>query len=520
MLEQFQTSGYYGPVEVLTTRQRQRIMKAGANIRPELAEAWNKGLAVNSVEIFNVAISPSILDIVRELIGDDVLLWGAYFVNRRPGQAHPWHNDIESSVDKGKTVSVWIGLKNTTRDSGLSVIAGSHRFRKSIQEVAHHRNGGSHEMAPEELTLIASELDARSELVNPDIHDGQAIFFDGWIWHGSHNRTNSKRTALLLQFATPDAEIRIPDPNDHGWPFKFLQQPKPPCIMVSGRDEHHVNKIVPPPVGGGDKQHVSLSSQVYKLDVPLQTDEQTGWRPYKIFKGASPNLQGISCHASSLAPGQCPHPPHHHKEDEILIMLHGEAELELPDLASVDQDTKVTLRPGEFVFYPAWFFHTLTTTSETPANYLMFKWHNEAFDKGEGLQYGKYRIDDHFKEKPGKPYSTNRLFEEQTATLKMLQCHTTVMPPGVSYPAHIDAHDVAILILEGEVETMGSKAGPNTVIFYPGGHMHDMHNPNEVTARYLVFEFHGKHSRIVKRKKRTIWHKALSKRAWKEKLGI
>ena len=77
-----------------------------------------------------------------------------------------------------------------------------------------------------------------------------------------------------------------------------------------------------------------------------------------------------------------------------------------------------------------------------------------------------------------------------------------------------------MLILEGEVETMGAKAGPNTVVFYPGGQLHDMHNTGSVPAKYLVFEFHGKHSRIVKRKKRTLWQKALSKRAWKEKLGM
>ena len=48
------------------------------------------------------------------------------------------------------------------------------------------------------------------------------------------------------------------------------------------------------------------------------------------------------------------------------------------------------------------------------------------------------------------------------------------------------------MVLEGEVETLGERVGPHGVIFYPAGEPHGIHNPSESTARYVVFEFHGR----------------------------
>jgi redox-sensitive bicupin YhaK (pirin superfamily) len=55
----------------------------------------------------------------------------------------------------------------------------------------------------------------------------------------------------------------------------------------------------------------------------------------------------------------------------------------------------------------------------------------------------------------------------------------------------VDAYDVAIIVLEGEVETLGQRVAPHGVIFYAAGEAHGLSNPGTTTARYLVFEFHG-----------------------------
>ena len=54
----------------------------------------------------------------------------------------------------------------------------------------------------------------------------------------------------------------------------------------------------------------------------------------------------------------------------------------------------------------------------------------------------------------------------------------------------IDAYDVGIIVLEGEVETLGERVSQG-VIFYRAGEPHGIRNPSQSMAKYIVFEFHG-----------------------------
>ena len=70
-----------------------------------------------------------------------------------------------------------------------------------------------------------------------------------------------------------------------------------------------------------------ITTQVYHLALPLADDSERRWKPYRMFNGATPIIEELSCHASVLSPGFTPHPPHSHEEEELLIALQGEAEL-------------------------------------------------------------------------------------------------------------------------------------------------------------------------------------------------
>ena len=75
------------------------------------------------------------------------------------------------------------------------------------------------------------------------------------------------------------------------------------------------------------------------------------------------------------------------------------------------------------------------------------------------------------------------------------------MEPGAGYAAHEDSYDVAIIVLEGEVETLGKRAKPFDVIFYAEGEPHGMENPGDKVAKYIVFEFHGRRNERLRRLK-------------------
>jgi MoaA/NifB/PqqE/SkfB family radical SAM enzyme/quercetin dioxygenase-like cupin family protein len=234
-----------------------------------------------------------------------------------------------------------------------------------------------------------------------------------------------------------------------------------------------------------------LKNQGHPLPVPLPPDEEKKWKPYFLIRGITKGIQDFSCHVSVLVHGHCPHPPHTHKEEEILMMLSGEADLLLPQYQGVNQEPRLQLRPGEFVYYPPDYPHTLQTTSQASANYLMFKWYTPTSKRNpKALYFGHYKILDSLKYNEGKEgFAAHTLFEGPSAYLTRLHCHTSILAPQAGYKPHKDPYDVAIIVLEGEVETLSQRFQPHSMIFYPAGERHGMFNPGSVPAKYVVFEF-------------------------------
>src|SRR3954454_11341233 len=113
----FVSDGFIGPVRVFTERECSLLSAYLRSQRPPPAD-WHKGSAVTDWLMYRIAGSPHLLALLTPLLGEDIVLWGCSVVQRRPGEVHPWHVDIETSDPKGRYVSAWIGLENT-RNSAL-----------------------------------------------------------------------------------------------------------------------------------------------------------------------------------------------------------------------------------------------------------------------------------------------------------------------------------------------------------------------------------------------------------------
>jgi mannose-6-phosphate isomerase-like protein (cupin superfamily) len=484
---QFSERGYLDPIRVLTARQCADFLLS-ARAAPQPPD-WDKGHAVSSRVFYEIATQPAIIEVLAALLGEDVMLWGASLRVRPPGKAHPWHSDVETSGPLGKTVSVWIGMEHTSRESSLQIIPYSHRFGATVQEMRHQLGKRRDELTDDEIVAWARERDTRADLVTWSMSDGEALFFDGKLWHGSHNLLEKTRRALLLQYATPDTPIRIPDLESLDWPFRQLDQPRPACLMIRGSATSNVNRVVEAPVATEDAPP-RLTSLIRPLAIPLPPDEKRGWKPHRLFRGSTADVRSLTCHVSVLTHGHCPHPPHRHDEEELLLLLAGEVDLILPDAPSSPGNPRTRLQPGQLVYYPAQFAHTLEAVSEEPANYLMFKWRADAVEATSRLPFGRFDLSGFVKSQKAKEgFRPRRVFEGPTGCLRRLQCHVSTLTPEAGYAPHVDAYDVAIVVMEGEVETLGERVKPHGVIFYPAGEPHGIRNTGHATAKYVVFEF-------------------------------
>lgn len=478
-------AGYAGPVGVFDAEECARIL-SGFRAEVGRPKTWMKGWAAASPAFHRVATDPRILELIRPALGDDIVLWGASLIVKAESDVHPFHTDVESMAPEGGFVTVWIGLENTDRSSGLKFVPGSHRYGVTIQQL-NHRAGIKREHSTDETTLAAArQHDAAAEIVQPEVHDGQALVFDGRIWHGSHNKTKSVRTALLIQYARADRPVRIP--KGFNWPVEFHRSRKPPVVVVSGKGQPGINRIVRAPrrskaIGNGTHLLPGVSAAGGKH-----------FASFPHFWGGTPAVSDIECHSSILAPGASPHPPHQHIEEEILVVVAGEAELHVADdAAETTKAERVRMGPGDFAYYPAYVHHTLANVGDGPLLYTMLKWVNygkprapraapRAFVKaGDAIRSAEPGI--------GRP-----LWQVRTRWLRRLQAHASMLGPGEGYEPHADRYDVAIMLLSGSVETLGRPVSAPALLYHPAGKPHGIRAIGTEPARYLVFELDGRPS--------------------------
>ena len=471
--------GFAGPMRLFTREQCDLILRhyrcGGRKPTPE----WPKDRAVVDPFYYEVAMRPQILDRLADLLGPDVVLWGASVVERKPEQAHLVHTDIESSAPAGGFVSVWIGLEGTSRESALAMITRSHLFGTPVQQVMHEAGLARETTGNDRILALARQRDRAAELVQPAMGDGDALLMDGRIWHGSLNTGTAKRTALLLQYAKAGVDVPIQKPGNSDWPFRLTER-RATClpVLVAGK-----------PAAGPDAPHGQAPvGSVVSRNAGLAAGP-AGFSPFHILRGATPNAPDMESHVSVLAPGHSPHPPHRHVEEELLVVLDGEAEIVIPQAADDAAPRVETLRAGGLAYYPAYQFHTIRNVSARPVTYVMLKWRGAP--KETEKQLGTLVLDIGGVAADDKPISMPRLFEGPTGFLTKLHAHVTTMGPGKGYPAHVDRHDVAIIVFSGEVETLGQRIGPGGTAFSAAGEAHGLSNPGTVPARYLVFEFHA-----------------------------
>lgn len=487
----FTQQGYVTQPGVLTPAQcalLEKHLTLGREIEPA---GWWKGRAVTDRLLFDIASSEALLTLLAPLLGEDIVLYGASTVERAPAEQHAWHVDIESSAPGGRFATVWIGLRNTSPESGLKLIGGSHRYPQLLQEVQHagaYRRG----QADDDTVLgWARTFDAAAQIDVPAVSDGDAIAFAGRLWHGSLNRRDSgSRLALLLQYASADTPVFKPATDSLEWPLELDRQNRPPVVVVrgvGGPDGVGNRQVAPPPTS--PPQAAPLATVIQAIASPLAEDPRTGWRQHPFFQGLTPVHDAMTCHASVLSPGQMPHPPHCHLEEELLIILSGRAELLLGDSSDTGQATAHPAGAGTFAYYPAYQHHTLRNAGDEPLTYLMLRWRGAPVAEAGALE--TTRVDLRDRHAPGdKAFRTDLLFEGPTHWLGKLHAHYSEVEPGGGYEAHRDPYDIALVLLSGAIETLGSRVQAPAVVYYAANELHGLRGAGTETARYLVFEFH------------------------------
>lgn len=206
-IERWNRDGYLGPLDVY---RGEEICDLRGYFDGLLAEALAAGADSYSISsahlkharVWDVLTHPTIVGFVRDLLGNDVVGWGAHFFCKLPGDGKrvDWHQDCSYwPLTPTKAVTVWLAIDDADQQNGcMEVYCGSHThglidFEVSDpnsanvldQSVSHPERYGRHQCTP----LQAGQISIHSDL----------------LVHGSApNTSQRRRCGLTLRYCPAD----------------------------------------------------------------------------------------------------------------------------------------------------------------------------------------------------------------------------------------------------------------------------------------------------------------------------
>jgi ectoine hydroxylase-related dioxygenase (phytanoyl-CoA dioxygenase family) len=196
-----------------------------------------------SAAFLDLARDPEIVDLVSDVIGEDVILWGCHVFCKPPveGFETPWHQDGHYwPIRPLATCTAWVALEDSKADNGcLRVIPGSHRGKQLHEHLHEDRT---------DLTLnqrMAEGTFDEGSAVDIELEPGEMSLHDVYMIHGARPNTSARRrTGVALRYMPSTSHFdRALRPYDGktGVPVNFGQRP---LWLLKGVDRCGKNDFV------------------------------------------------------------------------------------------------------------------------------------------------------------------------------------------------------------------------------------------------------------------------------------
>jgi len=252
LIERYRQTGwlvppYRLPSDLLHDLQQalDELIRNNPGVRPEkLVSAHIQGDNGEGVKgsrrFLDLAMHPAIVDMVEDLIGPNIILWGCHVFCKPPEEGYetPWHQDGHYwPIRPLATCTVWVALEPSNRANGcLRVIPGSHRDKVLHPHLHEDRD---------DLTLQQRMQDgsfAEQEAVEIELEPGQMSMHDVYMIHGAKpNTSTQRRTGVALRYMPAsslfDRSLKPVD-GKTGVPVQFATRP---LWLLRGRDETGLN---------------------------------------------------------------------------------------------------------------------------------------------------------------------------------------------------------------------------------------------------------------------------------------
>ena len=221
------------------------LIRDNPGVRPEKLvsahiEGQNDEGVRGSRDFFALAMNPDIVDLVAQVLGPDVILWGCHVFCKPAAEGYetPWHQDGHYwPIRPLANCTVWVALEPSTRENGcLRVIPASHTAQKLHPHLHEDRS---------DLTLNQRMADGAfdvNDAVDIELEPGQMSMHDIYMIHGAEaNTSRTRRTGVALRYMPGSSVFERhlrPAEGQTGVPVSFATRP---LWLLRGQDRTGLN---------------------------------------------------------------------------------------------------------------------------------------------------------------------------------------------------------------------------------------------------------------------------------------
>ena len=238
-LEFYNTEGYLGRLRALSPDDAASLRSFFDGILTKTLADGGSSYSINGAhrrfaEVWDLMHNKAIVDAVQDILGPDIVAWGAHFFCKLPqdGKIVDWHQDaVYWPMTPSKTVTVWMAIDDTDAENAcMRFIPGSH---------VHGTLMHTPSVAAEDNVLnlkVADPLSFGGKPVDNCLFAGEFSLHSDLLLHGSEaNASDRRRCGITLRYCAADVRAYL------GWHEKGM------VVRGEDVDGHWANPVRPAP---------------------------------------------------------------------------------------------------------------------------------------------------------------------------------------------------------------------------------------------------------------------------------
>ena len=227
----YNRDGYIKPIDIFGIDEMTDIRRFFDDILARTLQSGRNSYAIVSAHmkygrVYDLLTDPRMVAVVKDILGENVIGWGAQFFCKMPGDNKiiSWHQDASFwPLSPSKTVTAWLAIDDADIENACMRFVGG----------SHHLGHITYRFSEDAEQSVLNQTVDQAEQLGPVIYDalkaGQISLHSDLLLHGSDkNNSTRRRCGLTLRYCSADVSS---DPR-YNWHKEG--------VLLSGKDpERH-----------------------------------------------------------------------------------------------------------------------------------------------------------------------------------------------------------------------------------------------------------------------------------------